>query len=99
MNGGTRWRSVRLGENCRVDGYVVVRGNTEQPQSPYAHYHQPSSAVVRGLVYVDGLPMCGELSREVCMPENFVILLPKDIMLICFTTYRSAVLLARCIRF
>lgn len=55
VNGGTRWRSVRLGENCRVDGYVVVRGNTEQPQSPYAHYHQPSSAVVRGLVYVDGI--------------------------------------------
>ena len=33
----------------------MVRGNTEQPQSPYAHYHQPSSAVVRGLVYVDGI--------------------------------------------
>lgn len=55
VNGGSIWRSVRLGEDCRVDGYVVVAGNAERPESPYAHYRQPASAGVRGLVYVDGI--------------------------------------------
>lgn len=55
VNGGTLRRSVRLGEDCRVDGYVVVAGNTERLESPYAHYHQPASARVKGLVYVDGI--------------------------------------------
>lgn len=55
VNGDSLRRSVRLGANCHVEGYVVVAGNMERQESPYAHYHQPVSAVVKGFVYVDGI--------------------------------------------
>ncbi len=55
VNGDAHRSSIRLGKNCRVDGYVVVAGNSESPEFPCAQYYQPASAEVRGLVYVDGI--------------------------------------------
>lgn len=55
VNGENIRRSIQLGEDCRVNGYVVVAGNAERLESPYAHYRQSASAGIKGLVYVDGI--------------------------------------------
>lgn len=54
VNGELPGRSIRLGEECMVEGYVVVMGNSLKQEHPVPHYFQPISSVVKGLVYVDG---------------------------------------------
>lgn len=46
---------IYLGEQCELNAYVVVNGTVDRPALKTAHYYQPGSTVVRGLVYVDGV--------------------------------------------
>lgn len=51
---GGRERCVTAGEKCEINGYVIVGKNREENRQ-YVNYRQSESAVVRGLVYIDGV--------------------------------------------
>lgn len=55
MEGDNPERIVYLGENCEVNGYVIVNGGSDKSGNVAAHYHQSMDTKVRGLVYVDGI--------------------------------------------
>lgn len=79
IEGGNPERIIRLGENCEVNGYVIVNGAPHKSSHAGAHYHQSIGAKVRGLVYVDGIAelhgiVNGSLyARELCYfaPEGY----------------------------
>lgn len=48
-------RLIRLGGKCEVNGYIVVNACPDKPKTHAAHYYQPSTSKVRGLVYIDGV--------------------------------------------
>lgn len=53
LRGDRAQRYAEVGARSRVDGYVIVDGSGE-PDIRKANYRQGASAVVRGLLYVDG---------------------------------------------
>lgn len=49
------YRCIRIGEQCELNGYVIV-GKGAVPRDPVRpNYSQAPTAVVNGLVYVDGI--------------------------------------------
>lgn len=55
VEGRTADPLIYLGEQCELNAYVVVNRTTNPSSRKAAHYYQPGSTVVRGLVYVDGV--------------------------------------------
>ena len=55
VEGRTAVPLVHFGEQCELNAYVVVNGAAGGSSRKAAHYYQPGSTVVRGLVYVDGV--------------------------------------------
>lgn len=89
VNGELSGRSIRLGENCVINGYVVVRGNRLTSERPVPHYFQSPGSLVKGLVYIDGTAhIQGSIegclyAREFCYfaPEGYYSDLLCDVML------------------
>lgn len=46
---------ISIGDDCEVNGFVIVARGRVPENSPAPHYRQPASARVRGLVYVEGI--------------------------------------------
>ncbi len=67
---------LEIGNHSQVNGYAIVFGSTEKTSGIHIddNYHQDSTAVFRGLLYVDGIAdVRGELSGGIYLKECYYL--------------------------
>ena len=79
VSGHCATRRIQLGNNCEINGFIIVDKGDIPEDPPVAHYYQSPGSKVRGLVYVGGIAdlqgiVNGSLYAERCYhfsPEGF----------------------------